>query len=249
MLRGILGEWLSWVYPCVCEQCGRGFLDGVYLCPDCERRFKRIEPPYCVYCGEPAEGSFAPGGLCRHCAEKKPYFQEARAPYINTGELRELILSFKYAGQVHLGRTFAELMANALRAHPHWFGGKERLLVPVPMHWGKMLKRRYNQAAELAVQLHKITGYPYADVLKRLPDARSQASMGREERLRHARKIYTIHQGRLKRHPVRDCDVLLIDDVFTTGATANTCARLLKRAGAKSVCVLTIARTHRLWHG
>ncbi len=249
MLRDIFKEWLSWVYPCTCELCGRGFLDGVHLCPDCVQRFIKIEPPICLYCGEPAEGSFTPGSLCRHCAEKAPHFQEARAPFVNTGELRDLILAFKYAGQVHLAGTFAELMADALSANPHWFGGKERMLVPVPMHRSKMLKRRYNQAEELARQLHKKTGYPYANVLKRRPDAMNQASLGREERLRHARKAYVADENKLKRHPVRGKDVLLIDDVFTTGATANACARLLKRAGAASVCVLTIARTHRLWHG
>lgn len=86
-------------------------------------------------------------------------------------------------------------------------------------------------------------------VLKRLPDRLPQASLAREQRLRHARRIYAADEKRIKRHPVAGRDVLLVDDVFTTGATADACAHLLLRAGAASVCVLTLARTHHAWHG
>lgn len=86
-------------------------------------------------------------------------------------------------------------------------------------------------------------------MLKRLPDTLPQASLSREQRLRHARKIYAADEKRMKRSPVRGRDVLLVDDVFTTGATADSCARLLLRSGAASVCVLTLARTHHAWRG
>ena len=242
-------EWLSWVYPFVCELCGRGGLDGCHVCPDCRGSFVPVEPPFCVVCGEPAEGSFIPSGLCRRCAAAPPSFEEARAVYVNTGSLRDLLLAFKYGGAVHLAGSFAQMMAEAVRGNLHWFGGKERLLVPVPMHRGKQAQRGYNQAQELAELLGKELDWPYAGVLKRLPDTLPQASLSREQRLRHARKIYAADEKGMKRRPVRGRDVLLVDDVFTTGATADSCARLLLRAGAASVCVLTLARTHHLWRG
>lgn len=208
-----------------------------------------VEPPFCAVCGEPAEGSFIPSGLCRRCAAALPSFEEARAVYVNTGLLRDLLLAFKYGGAVHLAGSFAQMMAEAVRGNPHWFGGKKRLIVPVPMHRGKQAQRGYNQAQELAVLLGEELGWPYAGVLKRLPDTLPQASLSREQRLRHARKIYAADEKRMKRSPVRGRDVLLVDDVFTTGATADSCARLLLRSGAASVCVLTLARTHHAWRG
>lgn len=168
---------------------------------------------------------------------------------MNEGALRELLLAFKYAGAVHLAGTFARMMAEAVRGNPHWFGGKKRLLVPVPMHRRKLVRRGYNQAQELAALLGRELGWPCAGVLKRLPDRLPQASLAREQRLRHARRIYAADEKRIKRHPVAGRDVLLVDDVFTTGATADACAHLLLRAGAASVCVLTLARTHHAWHG
>lgn len=141
MLGAVFREWLSWVYPFVCELCGRGGLDGCHVCPECRERFVPIEPPCCAVCGEPAEGSFIPSGLCARCAETAPSFEEARAAYVNEGALRELLLAFKYAGAVHLAGTFARMMAEAVRGNPHWFGGKKRLLVPVPMHRRKLVRR------------------------------------------------------------------------------------------------------------
>ena len=249
MLAGIFREWSSWVYPFVCELCGCGSPDGRYVCPACRKRFIPIEPPFCAVCGEPAEGSFIPGGMCSRCAGDAPSFGEARAVYVNDGELRELLLSFKYAGALHLAGTFAGIMAEAVRENRHWFGGRECLLVPVPMHRLKLVRRGYNQAEELAVLLGKELGWAVSRVLKRLPDRMPQASLAREQRLRHARKIYAVHESRLKRRPVRGRDILLVDDVFTTGATADACSRLLLRAGASSGCVLTLARTHHAWHG
>ncbi|HBN18093.1 MAG TPA: hypothetical protein DD422_08580, partial [Akkermansia sp.] len=95
MLGAVVREWLSWVYPFVCELCGRGGLDGCHVCPDCRGSFVPVEPPFCVVCGEPAEGSFIPSGLCRRCAAAPPSFEEARAVYVNTGSLRDLLLAFK----------------------------------------------------------------------------------------------------------------------------------------------------------
>ena len=153
MLRAVAREWLSWVYPFVCELCGRGGLDGCHVCPDCRGSFVPVEPPFCAVCGEPAEGSFIPSGLCRRCAAALPSFEEARAVYVNTGLLRDLLLAFKYGGAVHLAGYFAQMMAEAVLGNPHWFGGKKRLIVPVPMHRGKQARRGYNQAQELAVLL------------------------------------------------------------------------------------------------
>lgn len=132
MLRAVAREWLFWVYPFVCELCGRGGLDGCHVCPDCRGSFVPVEPPFCAVCGEPAEGSCIPSGLCRRCAAFLPSFEEARAVYVNTGSLRDLLLAFKYGGAVHLAGSFAQMMAEAVRGNPHWFGGKNACSFPCP---------------------------------------------------------------------------------------------------------------------
>lgn len=248
MLGAVFREWFSWIYPFVCELCGRGGLDACHVCPECRKSFSLIEPPYCAACGKPLEAALMDDGLCYSCSTVPPSFTEARAAYVNEGALRELLLSFKYAGAVYLAGTFAQMMADSMRRNPHWFGGKKRLIVPVPIHRRKRLRRGYNQARELAVRLGAELDWPCAEVLKHLPDELPQASLGRKQRLTHARKVYVADEKKLKRCPVQGRDVLLVDDVFTTGATANACARILLRAGASSVCVLTLARTHHSWH-
>lgn len=190
MLRAVAREWLSWVYPFVCELCGRGGLDGCHVCPDCRGSFVPIEPPFCAVCGEPAEGSFIPSGLCRRCAAFLPSFEEARAVYVNTGSLRALLLAFKYGGAVHLAGSFAQMMAEAVRGNPHWFGGKKRLLVPVPMHRGKQARRGYEPGAGTGGFTGRGTGLAVCRRAETLPDTLPQASLSREQRLRHARKIY-----------------------------------------------------------
>lgn len=249
MLGVLCREWLSWIYPFTCELCGRGGLDHMYLCPDCRGHLVRIEPPMCAICGEPAEGSVIPSGLCLRCAAETPSFAEAHAPYVNEGELRELILAFKYAGARYLAGTFARMMAEALREHAHWFSSRDFLLVPVPMDRKKLVSRGYNQAEELALLLGREIETPCIQLLKRRQDKTPQASLSREQRLRHVRKLYSVDARKIRRHDIQGRHLLLVDDVLTTGATANACARLLLRAGASAVSVLTLARTHHAWHG
>lgn len=171
------------------ELCGRGGRMAA-MSAGLPRKFRACRASLLCRLRGTGGGFLHPSGLCRRCAAFLPSFEEARAVYVNTGSLRDLLLAFKYGGAVHLAGSFAQMMAEAVRGNPHWFGGKKRLLVPVPMHRGKQARRGYNQAQELAVLLGEELGWPYAGVLKRLPDTLPQASLSREQRLRHARKIY-----------------------------------------------------------
>lgn len=168
MLEAVFREWLSWVYPFVCELCGRGGLDGCHVCPECRGRSCPLNLPAAPFAENLRKAPSSRPGYAPAVRETAPSFEEARAAYVNEGALRELLLAFKYAGAVHLAGTFARMMAEAVRGNPHWFGGKKRLLVPVPMHRRKLVRRGYNQAQELAALLGRELGWPCAGVLKRL---------------------------------------------------------------------------------
>lgn len=243
LVGNIFREWISWIYPSICELCGCRCDYGQSLCPDCIQKLEKIEPPYCAICGAPVPGSFIPTGICNDCHEQKPHYSEARAVFTNANELRELILSFKYAGKIYLGRTLATLMVEAIKSHPYWFDGEKCHIIPVPMNSKKLYQRGYNQAAELAKQVAKNLNWSYSDILIHKEDNQAQAGLGRVARLKHAKKVYRIGMKSLKEKSFEGESVLLIDDVFTTGATADSCARWIKRAGAKNVYVFTLART------
>jgi ComF family protein len=242
----VLREYVSWIYPYTCELCGQGGLDHLYICEDCEKELPHIEPPLCSICGEPFFTSCLADTRCRVCKETPPDYQEARAAYLYSGELRDLLLKLKYHGAIHLAATFAELMANAWDEHPYWFGSQPRIIVPVPMYSKKRQKRGYNQAAEIAKALAHLADLPYLDILLHMPDKIAQASLNRAQRLKHSKLNYSMNSSKLRKKPLDGADILLIDDVLTTGSTANVCTQKLLQAGAASVCVFTLARSSDL---
>jgi ComF family protein len=151
---------------------------------------------------------------------------------------RRLVLAFKHGDRLHLAPAFGRWMRRA---------GAELLaeadvLVPVPLHWTRLLARRYNQAAVLAHAIHAANGPPVgADWLVRRRRTPSQGKRGAQARERNVKGAFAVKPGRA----VEGRRILLIDDVFTTGATVGECARVLRRAGARHVDVLTLARTVR----
>ncbi|HKW52800.1 MAG TPA: ComF family protein, partial [Stellaceae bacterium] len=172
------------------------------------------------------------------CVRSHPPFARARAALRYDEASRRLILGFKHGDRLHLApalgqwmrRAGAELIAEA------------DLIVPVPLHWTRLFARRYNQAAVLAHAIHDAGGPPVgADWLLRRRRTPSQGKRNAAGRERNVRGAFALKPGR----SVKGSRILLIDDVFTTGATVGECARVLRRAGARQVDVLTIARTVR----
>jgi ComF family protein len=196
-------------------------------------RMQFIEAPLCDGCGTPFE--YETGLSCVACTAQPRAFDRARAACFYDDASRDLILQFKHADRVDLvplftswlRRAAGELLADA------------DVVVPVPLHRGRLLKRKYNQAAELARPLAASAGARYlADTLRRARDTGSQAGRSGSARRRNVQGAFKVsHPGRIagKR-------VLIVDDVMTTGATVEACARALKRAGAVGVDVAVLAR-------
>ena len=147
---------------------------------------------------------------------------------------RQLVHRFKYQGNVALTALLVQQLLKAWAEH----GGDAELLTSVPLHWRKAARRGYNQAELLAKGVADALDLPYSPLLKRVVDTRAQAGLEYNERQRNLRKAFAAlpNANCAKKH------VLLIDDVFTTGATLGRCARLIKKTGAAQVSVLTLAR-------
>ncbi len=196
--------------------------------------------PCCFRCGFPFELEAGPEALCGACAVRAPRFHRARAALAYDDASRALALDLKRAGRRDGLPVFAAWMAHAA---PDLLAEAD-LLVPAPLHWRKLAARRFNQSAWLAQALARETGLA-VDLfsLARTRGGPSQAGLDPRQRRRNVAGAFRVRPHRRAR--VAGRRVLLIDDVYTTGATANACARALRRAGAAHVDVLTLARVVR----
>lgn len=209
------------------------------LCADCFPRHRFITAPMCARCGVPFghPGEAGPQGLCAACLAHPPVFGRARAVWRYDAASRDVILPLKHADRTELAPALARLMAGAGRELLH---GAD-LLVPVPLHYRRLVARRYNQAALLARgigRIARVTVVP--DLLRRVRATPSLGDLGAAERaavLAGTIAVAPRHRARLAGQRV-----VLIDDVLTSGATANECARVLLADGAAAVDVLAAAR-------
>jgi ComF family protein len=194
-----------------------------------------LDAPWCEACGFPFEYTIKDGGLCGRCAVKRPAYHRARAAMAYDDGSRALVLSFKHGGRTEGLPSFAAQMRRAGRDLLQ----DADLLVPVPLHPSRLIRRRYNQATLLARALAKLTPAAFApDVLFRTRRTESQGQFNARARSQNVRGAFAV------RNPdtIQGRNIVLIDDVLTTGATLESCARTLKRSGAARIDGLCLAR-------
>lgn len=209
------------------------------LSADAWSRIQFIDAPLCDGCGSPYD--YDTGVRCAACTARPRAFDRARAACFYDEASRDLILQFKHADRTDLSPLFCAWIG---RAAPDLIAQADAI-APVPLHRGRLLRRRYNQAAELARPLARRADKPYlADALRRARDTGSQAGKSGSGRRRNVAAAFAVPEGR--RREVEGKRILLIDDVLTTGATAEACARALRKAGAAYVDVAVIARVKAL---
>lgn len=237
-LRRFATTVLDLVLPPRCLACGAGVAAQGALCASCWRGITFLGAPCCACCGMPFEFELAAPVLCGACARAHPPFGRARAAMRYDEGSRKLVLAFKHGDRLHLAPPFGAWM----RRVGAELLDEADLLIPVPLHWTRLFARRYNQAAVLAQAIHAAGGPPVgADWLVRRRRTPSQGKRNAASRERNVRGAFAVKPGRA----VKGRRIVLVDDVFTTGATVGECARVLRRAGAASVDVLTLARTVR----
>lgn len=246
VLRAIAARWAGAVVDAIlpprCLACGAETLAGPYgpaaVCADCWRALTPIAPPLCECCGLPFPIPVdAEAARCGACLADPPSFDRARAALLYDDASKRLVLSFKHGDATHAAPALAAWMAVAARS----LVDSADVIVPVPLHRRRLLRRRYNQAALLALAIGRAQRKAVAvDLLRRVRATAAQGAHGRAGRFRNLRGAIAVRDGAAP--GIAGRRILLIDDVLTTGATVGECARVLKRAGASAVDVAVIAR-------
>jgi ComF family protein len=242
IFAGAWNRMLSLFYPEICQICReeRASCAESYLCRNCRQGhegIKWIEAPFCESCGLPFEGDINVNFECGNCHEQEMHFRHARAAVKFTGVVKEVMHRYKYNHASWFEPFLADLLVTAAKQQirpDEW-----DYIVPIPLHWTKHRGRTFNQAARLALSLGKSTGIPLnRTLLKRTQPTQTQTRLSRAERTDNVKRAFRYKS----RDPIDGKRILLVDDVLTTGATANACAKLLGQNGASVVDVWTVAR-------
>jgi len=241
VIRSWWKNFLNLIYPLSCLICKSRLnpLSDKPLCAQCWEKLEFISPPFCRLCGRhlPAE-SQAQALICKDCQKSACSFKKARSVCIYDGIIKQCIHLFKYKAKLSLVEPLAKLMVE--------FAGQYLdlqtidLILPVPLHKRKLRQRQFNQAGLLAAGLSRAYSKPMPDsLLLRIKSGPAQINLSQAQRLKNVRGAFRVKTGA----DIKDKNILLVDDVLTTKATANECAKMLLGAGAKSVEVLTLAQS------
>jgi competence protein ComFC len=238
-LKDFINAGLAFVYPEVCQICGeeRATPDECFLCTGCRGSARLIVPPFCRRCGLPFEGAITNAFECSNCRGADWAFSTARSAVVARDQMLEIIHRYKYQQAVWFEPYLAGLLIESSRQEI--LPGDWDWIVPVPLHPTKQREREFNQAERLVRRLSVATKIPLkTDSLRRMQPTRTQTLLSREERLANVRNAFVARAGA----GIEGKRIVLVDDVFTTGATTGACAKVLKSAGAREVCVWTVAR-------
>lgn len=226
-LRQVKTAFLDLLLPLRCLGCGR---EGDLICPSCRQSLPTVKLPLCQRCGI----TVSEGNLCHNCINHPLTIDGIRSVFLFQDTVRQAILQLKYKHLKALAAPLSQLLAEYLGSHPL----KGEAIIPVPLYPKRLRQRGYNQASLLAQELGKLTGLPVVDdmlirVQDSVPQARTKSAM---ERRNNVQGVFACPKS------LEGKQILLIDDVCTTGATLDACAIALKAAGAGSVWGLTVAR-------
>lgn len=223
--------------PPRCLGCGDAVTGHDGLCAPCWSGLTFIDAPMCPVLGTPMPPGSGDGAVSLPALAAPPPFTRLRAAVKYDATARRLITSFKYADRLESAKLIARLMLRA--GHDCLDHGE--VIVPVPLHWSRLIARRYNQAAELSRSLADETGLSHVPMaLRRVRATRHQVGLKPAERALNVTGAFSVPQH--MRHHIAGRKIVLVDDVYTTGATVGAATRMLRRAGAEDVSVLVFAR-------
>ncbi len=238
--RGVLALMADFIYPPRCPSCQVYVEADGNFCAECFSQLRMIAPPFCACCGIPFVIAADAETRCPTCLDDPPEFDVARAALVYDAVSAPLVSALKFRDQWAGLKRYGQMM---LRVGTPLLAGAD-MVVPVPLHWRRLWRRKFNQSALLAYEIRAQTGVPcIPDLLQRVRYTKPQMRLDRATRLRNVARAFAVATD--VSIELRDKIVVLIDDVVTTGATANACARALKKAGAREVRVLALARTVR----
>ena len=233
-------ELLRSIYPRLCPGCRKVLPPDLTVCPDCARRFKHIEPPFCYKCGRHVEHD--EDLLCSECAKKEHHYDRGYATFAYDNFMRQAMSDFKFNGMRENCLFFIKETVTAYKAAILEFA--PQAIVPVPVHKTKRLFRGYNQAEVLAEELSKELGIPtVGDLLVRVRKTGASKKLDSRRRRINLQGAFACNTSKYSDTIIKTKfkKVLLVDDIYTTGSTMERCTLTLKSAGVLQVGILSIS--------
>ncbi|MGA2603642.1 MAG: ComF family protein [Verrucomicrobiia bacterium] len=212
--------------------------DPGIVCPACISSAKPIEPPFCRQCASPFTGTVTGETfVCGYCQDLRFNFSRTVCACRAEGVVRDCILRFKYNREMYFGPHLVDWLLGAAQ---RWIDWREvDAIVPVPLHPRKQRQREFNQAEYLAAALGRAVGVPVLKgKVRRIKDTGTQTKLGAEARMKNLRDAFAVRDEKA----LKGKRLVILDDVFTTGATMDSCAKTMKSAGAREVIALAVAR-------
>ena len=231
---------INLLYPALCQACGKkSESPEENICRDCLKKIKKRLPPFCTKCGKQLRGDPELQLECSDCKNDEIYFDRAFSVCYYSGTLKDLIHNFKYKKISSLIKEFSDFTLGFIRQYD--ICKNIDLVLPVPMHRRRLIKREINTSHVMARDVAKRLGTRYdPGILKKHKDTPPQSSLKRHDRIKNIRGSFCIKKA--KAPALYNKNILIIDDLFTTGSTVNECARILKEAGCGNIDVITLAR-------
>lgn len=234
----MFGALINLLYPALCRVCSKKINEfDRNICSTCAEKIAERTPPFCMKCGRQLKESVELTAVCQDCKNDTPYFDRAWSACHYDTVLKGLIHDFKYKKITSLSTDFTALIINFMEKHA--IGKDCHIILSIPMYPARLFRREINHADILARALGKRLGISYSgNALKKIKNTPLQSRLKRQERIKNLHSSFSLKDNSL----VRNKNIMLVDDLFTTGSTANECSRLLKNSGAKYIEVVTLAR-------
>lgn len=229
----ILKELANWLFPSKCLICGCQSNENSIFCSRCFSKITIIDYPFCKICGKILESSFEEDCICNTCLKFPRNFELARSLFQYDKVSKQIVMMIKKQSDNFAAKDCSRMIyskyENILKTAD--------FIVPVPSYWSRILKRGYNPADIIAIELSKISDIPFVDALKRIRKTQYQKNKQIYERFENVKDAFSC------RTDLSEKTIILVDDVFTTGATLNECSKVLKTQGCEKIFCITIATT------
>lgn len=235
VLRKALDSAIQRLYPPRCLMCGRPGRDGADLCEHCHQQLP-FNKAACISCALPLPPNTSESAICGRCQKKPPYYDQAFSVFSYEQPVVWLIQQLKFNGKLVHARLLGELLAD-LACVEKVIVDEDVCILPVPLHKNRLRLRGFNQSIELARALSKKTGWPMElNKVVRMRETSAQTGLDAKARRKNIRGAFAVVEALVHKQ------VVLVDDVVTTGSTVNELSRVLKKAGVEKITVLSLAR-------
>lgn len=237
-MKKLFTNFLNILYPYRCPSCKRIVDSDFVFCLDCWKKLQFIKKPMCNICGDAFQFSIDDKAICAKCLSTKPYYDKALCCFIYNKTISRAILEFKFYHKTFLSKFFAKFLIVTIKE----IINDVDYIIPIPMSLQRLRWRGFNQSLLLVKQIAKLTNKQIiADLIIKIKHTEAQSKLNHKERKQNLNSAFKTNKKYLE--VIKNKNILIIDDVITTGTTVNNCSKVLKKAHVNKVFVASIAKT------